>query len=168
MLQWPAIEHRNPTERPRAHEGIFTRQFENTMNDILGQPLTVQILVLLVLSGVVACVAWTVTHEEVIREPREFCAAKSKHSKNALVRKFFYLFTCEYCFSHYVSAAVILGTGYRLLMPDWRGAVVAWFTLVWIANFQMSAFARIRLEVKLDRLEIDEKTDEDGGTKNVK
>ena len=135
------------------------------MNDILQQPLTVQVLVLLVLSGVVACVAWTVTHEEVFREPREFCVGKSKTSKNAFVRKFFYLFTCEYCFSHYVAGGIILGTSYRLLMPDWRGAIVAWFTLVWIANFQMSAFARIRLEVKLDRIEIDLKTDENGNPK---
>lgn len=137
------------------------------MNTILQQPLTVQVLVLLVLSGVVACVSWTVTHEEVFREPREYCVTKSKTSKNALVRKFFYLFTCEYCFSHYVSAGIILGTGYRLLMPDWRGAIVGWFILIWIANFQMSAFARIRLEVKLDRIEIDLKTDENGEVKPV-
>ena len=135
------------------------------MNDILQQPLTVQIMVLIVLSAVVACIAWTVTHEEVFREPREFCVGKCKHSKSFVVRKFFYLFTCEYCFSHYVSAAVILGTGYRLLIPDWRGAIVAWFTLVWAANFQMSAFARLRLEVKLERIEIDEKTDENGDVK---
>lgn len=132
------------------------------MNEILQQPLTVQAMVLIVLSAVVACIAWTVTHEEVFREPREFCVRRSKTSKSLLVRKFFYLFTCEYCFSHYVSAGIILGTGYRLLMPDWRGAIVAWFTLVWVANFQMSAFARIRLEVKLDRIEIDAKTDENG------
>lgn len=132
------------------------------MNDILQQPLTVQILVLVVLSAVVACVAWTVTHEEVFREPRDFCLAKSRSSKNLLVRKFFYLFTCEYCFSHYVSAGVVLGTGYRLLMPDWRGMIVAWFTLVWVANFQMGAFARLKLEVKLDRIEIETKTDDDG------
>ncbi|MEO7998124.1 MAG: hypothetical protein ABI852_11800 [Gemmatimonadaceae bacterium] len=135
------------------------------MNDILQQTLTVQTMVLLVLSAVVACVAWTVTHEEVFREPREFCVKKSKTSKSLLVRKFFYLFTCEYCFSHYVSAGIVLGTSYRVLMPDWRGAIVAWLTLVWIANFQMSAFARIRLEVKLDRIEIDEKTDENGDAK---
>jgi len=130
------------------------------VDDILQEPLTVQVLVLLVLSAVVACVAWTVTHEEVFREPREFCVEKSKKAKHVLVRKFFYLFTCEYCFSHYVAAGVILVTGYRLLLPDWRGMVVAWFTLVWVANFQMGAFARIKLEVKLDRIEIEEKTDE--------
>lgn len=132
------------------------------MNDLLQQPLTVQVLVLLVLSGVVACVAWTVTHEEVFREPRDFCDIRSKTAENALVRKFFYLFTCEYCFSHYVSAGIILGTGYRLLMPDWRGAIIAWFTLVWVANFQMSAFARLRLEVKLERIEMGQQNDENG------
>jgi hypothetical protein len=132
------------------------------VNDLLQQPLTLQVLVLLVLSAVVACIAWTVTHEEVFREVHDFCVKKSKKSKSILVRKFFYLFTCEYCFSHYVSAAVILGTGYRLLLPDWRGMIVAWFTLVWVANIQMSAFARLRLEVKLDRIEIETKTDDDG------
>lgn len=134
------------------------------MNEILQQTLAVQILVLLVLSGVVACIAWTVTHEEVFREPRDYCVRRSQNARTLAARKFFYLFTCEYCFSHYVAAAVILGTGYRLLMPDWRGFVVAWFTLVWVANFQMSAFARLRLEVRLDRIEIDEKTDENGDT----
>jgi hypothetical protein len=132
------------------------------VNDILQQPLTVQVLVMLVLSAVVACVAWTVTHEEVFREPRDFCVKRSKSARHLAARKFFYLFTCEYCFSHYVSAAVVLGTGYRLLMPDWRGMIVAWFTLVWLANFQMGAFARLKLEVKLDRIEIETKTDENG------
>lgn len=134
------------------------------MNEILQQPLAVQILVLLVLSGVVACIAWTVTHEEIFREPRDYCVKRCKTANTMAVRKFFYLFTCQYCFSHYVAAAVILGTGYRLLMPDWRGFVVAWFTLVWVANFQMSAFARLRLEVRLDRIEIDEKSDDTSET----
>jgi hypothetical protein len=122
-------------------------------------------MVLLVMSAVVACVAWTVTHEEVFREPRDYCVQRSKSAQSLLARKFFYLFTCEYCFSHYVAGAALLGTGYRILLPDWRGAIVAWFTLVWVANFQMSAFARIRLEVKLDRIEIEAKTDDSGAAK---
>ncbi len=71
-----------------------------------------------------------------------------------LQRKFFYLFTCEYCFSHYVAAAVVLGTGYRLLIPDWRGAILGWFTLVWVANIYMSLFGRLRLDIKRERVEI--------------
>ncbi|MEP6764403.1 MAG: hypothetical protein ABJB66_08845 [Gemmatimonadaceae bacterium] len=124
-----------------------------------------QVLVLLVLSAVVACVAWTVTHEEVFREVHDFCVAKSKSGSNIVVRKFFYLFTCEYCFSHYVAATVVIVSHYRLLVDDWRGFVAAVFVLVWVANFQMAAFARLRLEVKLDRIEIDEKTDDNGQAK---
>lgn len=113
-----------------------------------------QILWLFVLAAPVACVAWTVTHEEVFKEIREYCERKSGQCRNLVQRKFFYLFTCEYCFSHYVAAAVVLGTGYRLLMPDWRGAVLAWFTLVWIANIYMSLFGRLRLDIKRERVEI--------------
>ena len=132
------------------------------MSDILQQPIAIQLLVLIVLSGVAACVAWTVTHEEVFREPRDYCVARSKSASSAVVRKFFYLFTCEYCFSHYVVAVIISATGYRLLLPDWRGFIIAGFTMVWIANFQMSAFARLRLEVKLERIEIEAKTESTG------
>jgi hypothetical protein len=113
-----------------------------------------QILWLFVLAAPTACVAWTVTHEEVFREIREFCEHKSTKCRTLLQRKFFYLFTCEYCFSHYVAAAVVLGTGYRLLMPDWRGAVLGWFTLVWVANIYMSLFGRLRLDIKRERVEI--------------
>jgi hypothetical protein len=113
-----------------------------------------QMLWLFVLAAPIACVAWTVTHEEVFREIREFCQAKSEQCRRLYQRKFFYLFTCEYCFSHYVAAAVVLGTGYRLLIPDWRGAVLAWFTLVWLANIYMSLFGRLRLDIKRERVEI--------------
>ena len=72
----------------------------------------------------------------------------------ALPRKFFYLFTCEYCFSHYVASSSCFVTGYRLLLADWRGAILACFALVWIANVYMSAFGRLRLEIKRERVEI--------------
>ncbi len=134
------------------------------MNDWLQQSIPVQALVLLVLSAVVACVAWTVTHEEVFREPRDYCVRRSLQARHILVRKFFYLFTCEYCFSHYVAFVVVVASHYRLLLNDWRGLIAAVFTLVWVANFQMAAFARLRLEVKLDRIEIDVKTDGNGDT----
>ena len=109
---------------------------------------------LFVLAAPVACVAWTVTHEEVFREVREFCEEKSGTCRTLLQRKFFYLFTCEYCFSHYVAAAVVFATGYRLLIPDWRGAILGWFTLVWVANIYMSLFGRLRLDIKRERVEI--------------
>ncbi len=113
-----------------------------------------QLLWLFVLAAPIACVAWTVTHEELFGELREWCVGKSQRCKSLYQRKFFYLFTCEYCFSHYVAAATVLGTGYRLLLPDWRGAILAWFTLVWIANVYMSLFGRLRLDIKRERVEI--------------
>ena len=67
-------------------------------------PLSHQFAYLLLLALPIACASWTVTHEEVFREPREFCKEKSQNCKPLPVRKFFYLFTCEYCFSHYVTA----------------------------------------------------------------
>ena len=81
-------------------------------------------------------------------------SARARRAARTYQRKFFYLFTCEYCFSHYVAAGAVLLTGYRLLLPDWRGALLAWFTLVWVANIYMSLFGRLRLDIKRERVEI--------------
>lgn len=113
-----------------------------------------QMLWLFVLAAPIACVAWTVTHEELFAEPREWFEKKSRTARSLFVSKFFYLFTCEYCFSHYVAAAAVWMTGYRLLVPGWRGALVAWFTLVWLANVYMSLFGRLRLDITRERVEI--------------
>ena len=88
-----------------------------------------QLVMLFVLAIPVACVAWTVTHEDVFREPREYCVEQSKTCRGLLKRKFFYLFTCEYCFSHYVTVAFLVITRYRLLYTDWRGYLLAGFAL---------------------------------------
>src|SRR6202790_2781350 len=99
-----------------------------------------QLCWLFVLSIPVACVAWTVTQEEVFRETMDYCKLRHDRAKTLLGRKFFYLFTCEYCFSHYVALASLLLTHFRLLEPDWRGLIIAGFSLVWVANFYMSLF----------------------------
>lgn len=109
---------------------------------------------LMLLALPVACVAWTVTHEEVFREPREFCKDRSEKSTHIVPRKFFYLFTCEYCFSHYVTAIVLLLVRYQLLYAGWRGYLIAWFALVWVANIYMSGFNRLRLEIKHENVAI--------------
>ena len=127
--------------------------------------LTEQIITLFVLAIPVACVAWTVTHEEVFREPREFCAGRSRTCRRWYQRKFFYLFTCEYCFSHYVTALFLVLTGYKLLYGDWRGYLVAGFALVWVANQYMSLYNRLRLDIKSEKIEtrIKEKEAEERG-----
>lgn len=117
--------------------------------------LSVQTAWLFLLALPIACVAWTVTHEEVFREPREYCVRNSKTRRHILGRKFFYLFTCEYCFSHYVTALALWMTGFQFLLPDWRGYVLAGFALVWIANVYMSLFGRLRLDIREERLEIE-------------
>ncbi len=63
-----------------------------------------------------ATVAWTVTHEELFRELRETSQTRSVSSAGLVTRKFFYVFTCEYCFSHYVAGGAVLATGFRLLL----------------------------------------------------
>lgn len=101
----------------------------------------------------VATVAWTVTHEEIFREAREYFTRQTQRGP-VLRRKFFYALTCEYCFSHYVTAFFIWLTGYRLLLDDWRGYVIAFFAVTAIANVYMSLFARVRVEIKSERLDI--------------
>ena len=115
--------------------------------------LRFQIIELFLLAIPIACVAWTVTHEEVFREPREYCLRRTQDCRRWYERKFFYLFTCEYCFSHYIAAAFLIITRFKLLFPDWRGYLIAWFSLVWIANQYMSVYNRLRLDIKTERLE---------------
>ena len=112
-----------------------------------------QIVWLFVLAVPIACVAWTVTHEEIFKEPRDYCAQRSQQARNLVARKFFYLFTCEYCFSHYVTIFFLIFTRYRLLLDDWRGYLIAFFALVAVANVYMSAFGRLRQEVKSQKLD---------------
>ena len=126
-----------------------------------------QTATLFLLAVPVACVAWTVTHEEVFREPREWCQRKGERCRSFYSRKFFYLFTCEYCFSHYVAALFLLLTRFTLLLPGWRGYVIAWFSLVWIANTYMSLFGRLRLDIKHERVEIEEEQERRARPRNL-
>lgn len=119
-----------------------------------------QVQELFVLAIPVACIAWTVTHEEIFREPREYCVDKSKNCHSMAVRKFFYLFTCEYCFSHYVTIFILILSNFRLLFDDWRGLLIGGFSLVWIANVYMSLFGLIRIDIKKEKVEISVKEEE--------
>jgi hypothetical protein len=122
--------------------------------------LHIQVAWLFLLAIPTACIAWTVTHEEVFREPREYCIKQSTARKTLLGRKFFYLFTCEYCFSHYVTVFILLLTGFQFLIVDWRGYLLAGFSIVWIANIYMSLFALIKVDIKRERLEAEKEEEE--------
>ena len=117
--------------------------------------LLTQIVWLFVLAVPIACISWTVTHEEIFREPHEWCVKRSKNEKFLLTRKFFYLFTCEYCFSHYITIAFLILTDYKLLLNDWRGYILAGFSLVFMANIYMSLFALLRQAIKKEKVEIE-------------
>jgi hypothetical protein len=117
-------------------------------------PLPRQFAYLFLLALPIACVSWTITHEEVFREPREWCKDKSQACRPLAARKFFYLFTCEYCFSHYVGAFFLWITRFQLLYEGWRGYLIAWFALVWVANIYMSFFNRLRLDIKHENVSI--------------
>jgi len=119
-----------------------------------------QLFTLFILALPVASIAWTITHEDLFRELRTMCVDRSQSCRSLAARKFFYLLTCEYCFSHSVTILVLGITRFHLLFPDWRGYVVAGFALVWIANIYMSVFARLRLVIKSERVDIKLKEEE--------
>jgi len=122
--------------------------------------LSTQVRDLFLLTLAIASISWTVTHEEVFKEPRDYFVRRSKYSKSIITRKFFYLFTCEYCFSHYVTIFFLIITHYHLLFDDWRGYLIGGFALVWIANIYMSLFAFVRVGMKKEKMEADIKEKE--------
>src|SRR5262245_25870657 len=118
--------------------------------------MTEQLIWLAVLALPVACVSWTATREEVFREPREWLAECGQTCRRWWQRKFCYALTCDYCFSHYVAAAFVALTGYQLLLPDWRGYLLAWLALVAVANVYLSAYSRLRGEINKEKAETKE------------
>ena len=122
--------------------------------------LSTQVRDLFLLTLAIASISWTVTHEEVFKEPRDYFVRRSKYSKSIITSKFFYLFTCEYCFSHYVTIFFLIITHYHLLFDDWRGYLTGGFALVWIANIYMSLFAFVRVGMKKEKMEADIKEKE--------
>lgn len=123
-------------------------------------PISTQIYWLIILSMVVASIAWTVTQEEIFREWQEYCNERCDDCKSVPQRKFFYVFTCEYCFSHWVTLLILLLTGFQLLIDDWRGYILAFFAIPWLANQLMSIYRRLRVGIKHENLlakEVEEK-----------
>jgi hypothetical protein len=124
--------------------------------------ITGEIFWIIILSLVVASVAWTVTQEKIFEEPRNFAKRKSEKASNIFVRKFCYVWTCEYCFSHWVTLLVLLMTGFQVLFEDWRGYVLAFFLLPWIANQWMSLYRLLRVDIKHENLLAEKVKNENG------
>ncbi len=107
-----------------------------------------QIFVLLILSIAVATISWTVTQESIFSGFRKWCGKRSKNAATVLEQKFFYVFTCEFCFSFWVTLFILIVTGFRLAVDDWRGHLLAFFVIPWLANQWMSLYRRLRVEIK--------------------
>jgi len=78
------------------------------------------------------------------------------------VRKFFYLFICEYCFSRYIAFSFLLPRTVQtaLRRPAWF--VIAGFALIWVANQYMSLYNRLRLDSKGEKIEHELMEEENG------
>ncbi|HEX6280409.1 MAG TPA: hypothetical protein VFZ49_10410 [Pyrinomonadaceae bacterium] len=122
--------------------------------------ITDQVFWLLVIAAMVASISWTFTQEEIFREMREYFAGRSKRVKSMLVRKIFYMPTCEYCLSHWVTLAAIAITGFRMIFDDWRGYLLSFFVTAWTANFMMSIYRHLRVEIKLDNARAESEIEE--------
>jgi hypothetical protein len=121
------------------------------------QHLGAQVFWMFVLAAQIACIAWTVKHEEDFREWRDYCADRSKQCRLLVKRKFFYLFTCEYCFSHYVTLFFLIVTRYKLLFDDWRGYLIGFFALVFVANAYLNLYSRLRVDITSEKKAIEVK-----------
>ena len=51
-------------------------------------------------------------------------------------------------------AGMLLIARYKLLYTDWRGYLVGFFALVWVANQYMSIYNRLRFDIKHEQVEI--------------
>jgi hypothetical protein len=123
-------------------------------------PIGEQIFWLVILAIPIACITRTIVYEEVFREPRDWCKHKSQVCASLLKRKFFYIFICEYCFSHWVTLFFLWLTRFKLLLPDWRGYVIALFALVFMANAYLNLYSRLRVEITSEKKEIERKEKE--------
>jgi len=53
----------------------------------------------------------------------------------------------------YIVLIFLIITKYQLLYTGWRGYLIAFFGLVWIANVYMSLFGFIRVGMKSEKIE---------------
>jgi hypothetical protein len=107
-------------------------------------PVITQVIWLFVLAMPVACISWTLTKEELIREVHTYLVAERSNLDNSLVtRKLCFLVTCHYCLSHYVALFFLILTRFQLLCSGFRGYLIAFFSVVWVANFYMVIFRNL-------------------------
>ena len=107
-----------------------------------------QVINLFLLALPIACISWTWTHEELFKEARELLKGLANEKHSFLRRKFVYVLFCEYCFSFYVTAFILILTKYQLIFSDWRGYFIAELSLVWVANLYMNIHFALRIDIR--------------------
>ena len=107
-----------------------------------------QVINLFLLALPIACISWTWTHEELFKEARELLKGLGNEKHSFLRRKFVYILSCEYCFSFYVTAFILILTNYQLIFSDWRGYFIAELSLVWVANLYMNIHFALRIDIR--------------------
>jgi hypothetical protein len=110
-----------------------------------------QIVELFIIAIPIACIVRTAIFEEIFKEPREWCRHRSETCRRWAEQKFFYLFTCGWCFSHYITAIFLFITRYKLLYDDWRGYLISFFSLVFVANAYLDIYSRLRIEIRKEK-----------------
>jgi hypothetical protein len=101
-----------------------------------------QLVWLFVIALPVAGVSWTLTAQGIFAEPREYLSQQASDPEtNLQVRKLCHMLTCRYCLSHYVTLFFLFITRYKLLLPGWRGYLMSFFAVVWVANVYTLLFS---------------------------
>ena len=88
------------------------------------------------------------------------CRVRRPQTKGKVERKFFYVLICEYCLSHYVAIFFVALARFQLLLEGFAGYLIAFFSVVWVANVYMSIFGRLRLGIKSERTDIEIKEEQ--------
>ena len=105
-----------------------------------GMSFGLQVAVLFVLAIPIACVAWTVTHEEIFREPRDGACRGARPAAASCSASSSTCSPANTASATTSRSAFLIMTRFRLWLDDWRGYVLAGFSLVFIANVYMSLF----------------------------
>jgi len=151
----PQAGRLNASRTPPAIHPFFPQTPADIQNGVANLTWQ-QIVGLFILAIPIATIVRTVVFEEIFREPREWCIQRSKACQSLISRKFFYLFICEYCFSHWVVLGFLLLTHYKLMYDDFRGYIIAFFALVFVANIYLNVYSRLRLEITSEKKTIEE------------
>lgn len=92
---------------------------------------------------------------EVFREVRQDCQQQSTHGRgNFAPRILLCLYTVNIASATTRQPPHCSSRVSNFSFPDWRGYLLAFFALVWVANQYMSIYNRLRLDIKHEQVEI--------------